>query len=99
MNDRPDSVAAAPAEIDGVAEMRAAILHKLTYQVGKRRVTATGNDWFMATALAVRDRVVDGWVASVERAYRQEERRVYYLSLEFLVGRLLLDNLDSLGLT
>jgi starch phosphorylase len=99
MNDHPDSVSAASAAPDGVAEMRAAILHKLTYQVGKRRVTATANDWFMATALAVRDRVVDGWVASVERAYRQDERRVYYLSLEFLIGRLLLDNLDSLGLT
>ena len=53
----------------------------------------------MATALAVRDRMVDGWLAGIEQAYRGEERRVYYLSLEFLVGRLLLDNLDCLGLT
>jgi len=93
------SATAATTALDGVTEMRAAILHKLTYEVGKRRVTATLHDWFMATALAVRDRMVDGWMASIEQAYRQEERRVYYLSLEFLVGRLLLDNIESLGLT
>ena len=99
MDDRPGIVPAPDGSLDEVAGLRAAILEKLAYQVGKRRVTATQRDWFMATALAVRDRVVDGWMAGIEQAYRQEERRVYYLSLEFLVGRLLFDNMDSLGLT
>ena len=84
---------------DAVAAMRASILDKLRYDVAKRRVAATGRDWFIATALAVRDRLVDGWVGSTDQAYRAGAKRVYYLSLEFLIGRLLHENLNNLGLT
>jgi starch phosphorylase len=79
-----------------VAELRQAILHKLTYHVGKRLSVATDRDWLTATAIAVRDRVVDRWLASVEAAYQSGAKRVYYLSLEFLIGRLLFDNLNNL---
>ena len=96
MDEQPAVAAPAAAE---VAALRAAILEKLAYQVGKRRVEATEHDWLIATSLAVRDRMVDGWMASIDQAYRLEERRVYYLSLEFLVGRLLLDTVAALGLT
>ena len=100
MNDHPDIAAAPPRSAPTtVAALRATILQKLAYQVGKRQIEANEHDWFMATALAVRDRVVDGWMAGIEQAYRLQERRVYYLSLEFLIGRLLFDSLDSLGLT
>ena len=98
MNDDPGH-AAASAGLDAVSALRATILQKLAYEVGKRQIEATEHDWFMATALAVRDRVVDGWMASIERAYLLKERRVYYLSLEFLIGRLLFDSIESLGLT
>ncbi|WP_428978544.1 glycogen/starch/alpha-glucan phosphorylase [Chenggangzhangella methanolivorans] len=50
----------------------------------------------MATALAVRDRIVDRWVAEHNAATPQ--KRVYYLSLEFLIGRLLFDAMNNLGL-
>jgi starch phosphorylase len=99
MHDQPGVPAFPPADRDTVEALREAILQKLAYQVGKRRIEANQHDWFIATALAVRDHVVDGWMAGIEQAYRLEERRVYYLSLEFLVGRLLFDNLHSLGLT
>ncbi|CAH2600332.1 glycogen phosphorylase [Rhodovastum atsumiense] len=99
MNDQPHSANVTLPRDEDVGRLRAAILEKLAYTIGKRRVTANDHDWFVATALAVRDRVVDGWMASIEQAYRQEERRVYYLSLEFLVGRLLFDNMQGLGLT
>src|SRR5208283_4996642 len=79
--------------------LRDAILAKLTNHVGKRRAVATDRDWLVATALAVRDLAVDGWLASIDAAYQQGEKRVYYLSLEFLIGRLLFDNLNNLGLT
>jgi starch phosphorylase len=82
-----------------VAGLRTSILDKLNYHVGKARVVATDRDWFVATALAVRDRVVDRWMASTNLAYQQQSKRVYYLSLEFLVGRLLFDVLNNLGLT
>ncbi len=97
MNDHPEI--SPSADRDAVAALRASILQKLAYEVGKRQIEANEHDWFMATAWAVRDRVVDGWMAGIEQAYRLQERRVYYLSLEFLIGRLLFDSMDSLGLT
>lgn len=81
-----------------VAGLREAILQKLTYAVGKDPRHARTHDWYMATALAVRDRIVDRWMTTTRRVYASGERRVYYLSLEFLIGRLLDDNLSNLGL-
>ena len=52
----------------------------------------------MATALAVRDRVVDRWMDSTRKTYREGRKRVYYLSLEFLIGRLMRDAMCNLGL-
>jgi starch phosphorylase len=82
-----------------VEAFRTLILAKLTYAVGKDMRTATDHDWFMATALAVRDRIVDRWQDSTRAAVRDGRKRVYYLSLEFLIGRLLADALCNLGLT
>jgi starch phosphorylase len=81
------------------AALRDAIVAKLTNHIGKRRAVATNHDWLVATALAVRDLAVEGWLASIDAAYQQGEKRVYYLSLEFLIGRLLFDNLNNLGIT
>ncbi len=72
---------------------------RLTFTVGKDNASASPRDWFIATALATRDRVVSSWLASTKRNYEEDRRRVYYLSLEFLVGRLLIDALTNLGLT
>ena len=58
----------------GVAALRASILDKLNYHVGKARVVATDRDWFVATALAVRDRMVDRWMASTDAAYQQRSQ-------------------------
>ena len=87
-----------PAHPVQVAELRARIVGKLTYQVGKAPAAASGRDWFLATALAVRDSVVDCWLATIQRGYESGAKRVYYLSLEFLIGRLLLDAIGNLGL-
>jgi glycogen phosphorylase len=81
-----------------VNDLRAEILNKLTYYVGKRRAVATDRDWLVATAVRVRDLLVERWLASVDAAYRRGEKRVYYLSLEFLPGRVLSDALNNLGL-
>ena len=82
-----------------IAALQATILEKLTYHVGKRRAIATDRDWLLAVATAVRDRVVDRWLAGIDSAYQRGEKRVYYLSLEFLIGRLLFDNLNNLNMT
>jgi starch phosphorylase len=75
-----------------------AILSKLTTHVGRRRAVATPRDWLIATAIVVRDAAVERWLESLEAAQRQGNKRVYYLSLEFLIGRLLFDNLNNLGM-
>lgn len=81
-----------------VAEFRAAVLAKLTYAVGKDPEHAFDHDWFEAIALAARDHMVDHWMDHTRQAYRRSQKRVYYLSLEFLIGRLLYDSLSNLGL-
>ncbi|MGI4975804.1 MAG: glycogen/starch/alpha-glucan phosphorylase [Janthinobacterium lividum] len=83
---------------DPVLELRRRIVEHLTYQVGKDPQTAGERDWFVAIALATRDGVVDGWIACNREAVRSGVKRVYYLSLEFLVGRLLFDALGNLGI-
>jgi len=81
------------------SELKARILAKLASHVAKRRSAATERDWLLATSVVVRDIAVERWLASVDAAYRDGARRVYYLSLEFLIGRLLFDNLNNLGVT
>ena len=80
------------------AQLRRAIEAKLAYALGKPPEDANDRDWYQATVLAVRDRVVDIWMRSREQTERQQKKRVYYLSIEFLIGRLLLDTLSNLQL-
>ena len=75
------------------------MLDKLTYMVGKDPGHARDHDWLVATALVARDHIVDRWVDATRRTYRDGRKRVYYFSLEFLIGRLLFDALGNLGIT
>ena len=79
------------------AELKAAVLAKLTYSVGKIPEVASPRDWFLAVAFATRDIVVDRWFESTAQAYADGRKRVYYLSLEFLIGRLLFDAMTNVG--
>jgi starch phosphorylase len=81
------------------AQWRNAILAKLTYSLGKDKEHASPHDWFMAAALAARDHVVDRWMHSTRQTYGEQKKRVYYLSVDFLLGRLLFDTLGNLGIT
>ncbi len=89
---------ALPAQDEDIATLRRSIVAKLTYSVGRDPIVASDRDWFVATALAVRDRVVERWVPATRAAYTQGRKRVYYLSLEFLIGRILFDSLNNLNL-
>jgi starch phosphorylase len=78
--------------------LRQLILDKLAYTRGKDMMSAHPRDWFFATALATRDRIVDCWIASQHNTDKAAAKTVYYLSIEFLIGRLLFDGLGNLRL-
>ena len=94
----PNDAGKADAPFSSAQPLRDVILHKLTYDLGKSRKGALDRDWFVATALAVRDRIVDRWIDLTRATYDSGAKQVYYLSLEFLIGRLLRDNVCNLGL-
>src|ERR1700722_32759 len=75
------------------------ILDTLLHRIGKDERAAKTHDWLAATILTVRDQVIDQWMASTRASHAAGAKRVYYLSLEFLIGRLLRDALSNLGLT
>src|SRR3954451_1555672 len=80
-----------------VDALQAEILEKLTYSVGKDPIVARPHDWLKATILAVRDRIIDQWMESSRETWRTSNKRVYYLSLEFLIGRLMRDAMSNIG--
>ncbi|KFC66426.1 Phosphorylase [Devosia sp. LC5] len=81
-----------------VEAIQGEILERLIYSVGKDPIVARPHDWLAATILAVRDRVMDLWMESSRETWRTSNKRVYYLSLEFLIGRLMRDAMSNVGL-
>jgi len=77
--------------------LQSEILEKLTYSVGKDPIVARPHDWLKATILTVRDRIIDQWMESSRETWRTSNKRVYYLSLEFLIGRLMRDAMSNIG--
>ncbi|MFA7281939.1 MAG: glycogen/starch/alpha-glucan phosphorylase [Sterolibacterium sp.] len=69
----------------------------LTFTVGKDAVTATERDWFYATAYMTRDRLIERWMDTMRSYYNRDAKRVYYLSMEFLMGRTLMNSLHNLS--
>ncbi len=79
-------------------EIRERLLHHLAYSLGKDAEHAQIYDWRIALSLTIRDRIVDHWFASTRATYAGRRKRVYYLSMEFLIGRLLEDAITNLRL-
>ncbi|WP_217649120.1 glycogen/starch/alpha-glucan phosphorylase [Sphingomonas sp. OK281] len=72
------------------------ILDTLVHRIGKDAQAARPHDWLAATILTVRNDIVERWMASTKAAHAAGAKRVYYLSLEFLIGRLLRDAVTNL---
>jgi len=87
-----------PIDELALVEIKSAILAKLRLAVGKDAGMATRRDWYKAAALALRDRIVHHWLTTEKESYDEGRKRVYYLSLEFLIGRLFADALNNMGL-
>ncbi len=78
--------------------LKRAFADHLQYSQGKDEHTATQLDRYFAVAYAVRDRMTRRWIETQQTYYKRDAKRVYYLSLEFLMGRALENNLINLGL-
>src|SRR5262245_57653948 len=74
------------AENGDLDEIKSAVLAKLALELGKDASVATDRDWFVAAALTIRDRIVHRWLTVDRTSHAQGRKRVYYLSLEFLIG-------------
>ena len=80
------------------AALRRSIEYHLRHTTGKSPAAATLTDWRLAVSRAIRDLVIAPWFETTRRVYAEDRKRVYYLSMEFLVGRLLEDAVTNLGL-
>ncbi|WP_375381262.1 glycogen/starch/alpha-glucan phosphorylase [uncultured Sphingomonas sp.] len=80
------------------AALAEAIVDTLVHRIGKDAKAARPHDWLSATILTVRDDIIDRWMDSTRAAHAAGAKRVYYLSLEFLIGRLLRDALNNLAM-
>ena len=76
----------------------ASLTSHLAYSSSKNPPNATTRDWFQTAAHVVRDRMVERWMETMQRYYEQDAKRIYYLSLEFLVGRTLSNAMLNLEL-
>lgn len=74
------------------------LTHRLVYSVGKDNAMATPRDWFYATAYMTRDHLIERWMQTMRSYYVTDAKRVYYLSMEFLMGRTLMNSLLNLGI-
>jgi hypothetical protein len=80
-------------------DFKRSVLKRLVYSVGKDTDFAVPRDWCVALTLAVRERQMDRWMSTTKQVYKEDVKRVYYLSMEFLIGRLLADTMANLGIT
>ncbi len=74
------------------------VLRHLEYSLGKDAPHATNYDWRMSLSLALRDLLIGPWFTSTRLTYEAGAKRVYYLSMEFLIGRLIEDFSINFGL-
>ena len=91
---RPSSSPSSPVDPH---QLREAIERHVVYTLGERWEDLGSHDVFMAVSLAARDLLMRGLLASEAQAEAARAKRVYYLSLEFLIGRSLANNLLNLG--
>jgi len=87
---------AAPPPLRPFAER---LIDTLLHRIGKDEQAAKPHDWLAATILTLRDQIIDRWMESTRAMHAAGAKRVYYLSLEFLIGRLLRDALSNLGMS
>ncbi len=78
--------------------VRTSILNHLKYTLARDPHSATRRNWWIAACHAVHDRILERFIATMAEHNQKQSRRVYFLSLEYLMGRLFLNNIHNVGL-
>ncbi|XP_076013394.1 glycogen phosphorylase, liver form [Genypterus blacodes] len=86
------------AGVENVAELKKGFNRHLHFTLVKDRNIATPRDYYFALAHTVRDHLVGRWIRTQQFYYEADPKRVYYLSLEFYMGRTLQNTMINLGL-
>ena len=77
--------------------IKRSLANRLMYSIGKDPITATERDWFYTSAAVVRERLIERWMETMRSYYREDTKRVYYFSMEFLMGRTLMNSMLNIG--
>jgi len=87
MKKQPSKSGKAAVDVQETNAIRNSMEAHLTYSISKYSALATTHDWYEIAARTARDRMAERWMETMQTYYRDDPKRVYYLSLEFLVGR------------
>jgi len=80
-------------------DIRKGFLNNLEYNIAKDKFSLTPYDQYLSLSYTVRERLIERWISSRQYYHKQNVKRIYYLSMEFLLGRLLADNIMNLKIT
>ncbi|KAJ8366745.1 hypothetical protein AAFF_G00342770 [Aldrovandia affinis] len=86
------------AGVENVADLKTNFNRHLHFTLVKDRNVATKRDYYFALAHTVRDHLVGRWIRTQQHYYEKDPKRVYYLSLEFYMGRTLQNTMVNLAL-
>jgi len=86
------------AQVENVANVKKSFNRHLHYTIIKDRHVSTQRDYYFSLANVVKDHLVSRWIRTQQHYYETDPKRVYYLSLEFYMGRSLTNTMINLGI-
>lgn len=87
-----------PAQEATISDLQRSFIYHLQYTLVKDKFSATKSDLYLALSYAVRDMLASRWLDTQQAYYKKDAKRVYYISMEFLMGRTLGNSLINLGM-